>query len=245
MNLALLLARIGTAHRNVQSDPLFSSVVAGLHFNDVNNSTTFTDVKGNTFTAFGSSVISTAQSQFGGSSLYCPNDTSGIWTPDGSQWNRGTSEWCIDFWIYPTSNAADMEVYCHRASGAGSNFEFIRRQTDGRIRFYANNGSTLIDRTSTGAAAINTQTYVRVQRRLVSGNLVVEIAIGGTYGQTGTDSAAGSIPDFAAKYCIGAGDDGSGGSGMIGYIDDWRDAIGQARDAGTNFTPPTTPFPNQ
>ena len=51
------------------TDPNFSSVTSLLHFDGVDASTTFTDVKGKTWTASGSAQLDTAQAKWGPSSL--------------------------------------------------------------------------------------------------------------------------------------------------------------------------------
>lgn len=51
------------------TDPYFSSVIALLHLDGTNGSTTFTDVKGHTFTGAGTAALSTATYKFGGAAL--------------------------------------------------------------------------------------------------------------------------------------------------------------------------------
>src|SRR3990167_7415815 len=78
-----------------------------LHMDGTNGSTTFTDEIGKTVTANGNAQISTAQ--------YAPltgNTASGYFdgssgtyanTGTSSDWNFGTDDWTIDFWVrYPS-----------------------------------------------------------------------------------------------------------------------------------------------
>lgn len=204
------------------------------------------DLRGNCWTPNSgtTSYISTAQSPFGTSSYLCPTAACGLKSASSLYVTRGTREWTIQCWIYPTSNAADMEIYCDRGGGTQPTFQLLRRTLAGPIRFvHVESGTIIIDRTSTASAPINTWSFVRVQRRNVAGNLQLEISVGGVYGQTGTDSATGSMGDPGISYCIGGGDSTLSSGGMVGNIYEFIDHLDLAIDStGANFTPPTGPL---
>lgn len=67
-----------------------SNVVLLSHFNGTNDSTTFTDEKGHTYTAFGTPKISTAQFKFNGSSLLL-NGSSYLSSANSVDWNFSSS----------------------------------------------------------------------------------------------------------------------------------------------------------
>jgi hypothetical protein len=98
-----LLSR-NSLFRFVGEDPYSDSVVALLHFNGANGSTTFTDETGKTFTPNGNAQISTAQSKFGGASGYL--DGTGDWVySDHADYNPGSGDFTMEAWIRPTSTA--------------------------------------------------------------------------------------------------------------------------------------------
>src|SRR3990167_5305793 len=83
-----------------------------LHMDGTDGATTFTDSSDNakTMTAVGNAQIDTAQSKFGGASgLF---DGTGDWltTPDSTDWDLGTGDFTIDFWIR-FSSVANARVF--------------------------------------------------------------------------------------------------------------------------------------
>ena len=93
-------------------DPYFANVVALLHFDGADGSTTFTDVKGHTFTAAGNAQIDTAQSLFGGASLLLDGSGDYIWAADSADWDFGTADFAVELWgrfnALPSSNAMTL-----------------------------------------------------------------------------------------------------------------------------------------
>jgi hypothetical protein len=85
----------------VYTQPPFADVSILLHFDGTNGSTTFTDQKGNAWTAV-NATISTAQSVFGGASgLFTGASNSRISTPTSSLFDVGAGDWALEFRIYP------------------------------------------------------------------------------------------------------------------------------------------------
>lgn len=80
----------------------YGSVVALLHMNGSDASTTFTDQRGHTFTAAGNAQIDTAQSKFGGASGLFDASGDYISTPDSDEWSFGSGDFTIECWYRPT-----------------------------------------------------------------------------------------------------------------------------------------------
>jgi hypothetical protein len=85
-------------------DPLYSDVVLLLNMSGVDNSKNIVDssLLNNTISVTGSSVISTAQSRFGGSSLLVPEATSSrnaIYTPASNAFSFGSGNFTVEFWL--------------------------------------------------------------------------------------------------------------------------------------------------
>lgn len=83
-------------------DYLWAYVASLLHFDGVNNGTTFTDQKGKTWSRSGSPVTSTTQSMFGGASGYF-SGAQYIYTPNHADFNFGAGDFCIEWSTYYTT----------------------------------------------------------------------------------------------------------------------------------------------
>ena len=211
-------------------DAYYPQVAALLHFDGVNGSTTITDNSKNnlTVTVVGNAQISTAQSKFGGSSLYLDGTgdrlTIASPTPDFS---FGTGDFTIETWVYKTvaSQAAvlDARVTADTVPWTltinSSNFPY----------FY--DGTQYV---STVSITLNSWVHLAVVR--TSG--VLKIFVNGIQGY----SAAHSVNLNRTAGLI-IGDTVGLTSAYAGYIDELRITNGYARYTG-NFTPSTTAFSN-
>lgn len=99
-------------------DYLWNYVSSLLHFDGANNSTTFTDQKGKTWSRSGAPIISTAQSRFGGSSGYFTG-AQYITTPNHADFNFGAGDFVIEWSTY----------YTTVPGGSGSHQAIIRKWT--------------------------------------------------------------------------------------------------------------------
>ncbi|MGE3429317.1 MAG: phage tail protein, partial [Hyphomicrobiaceae bacterium] len=73
-------------------DEYWNNVIALLHMDGTNGSTTFTDQKGHTFTATGNAQISTAQSKFGGASALFDGTGDLVSSADHADWALGAGD---------------------------------------------------------------------------------------------------------------------------------------------------------
>jgi hypothetical protein len=86
-----------------------------LHLNGADESTTFTDDSDSdhTVSGFGTAQIDTAQSKFGGASLFLDGNSDYLSIPDSSDWDifaTTTEEWTIDTWVRRASSDATHKI---------------------------------------------------------------------------------------------------------------------------------------
>ena len=97
--------------------------VALLHMNGVDNSTTFTDESGKSWTANGDAQISTSQSKFGGASgLF--DGTGGLSISDSDDFYL-PADFTIDFWLRPHSlpTGGGQQYLFYQATDSNNNFQ--------------------------------------------------------------------------------------------------------------------------
>jgi len=172
----------------------------------------------------GNTVISTAQSKFGGSSIYFDGTDDWLETKYGIEL---TGDFTLEGW-----------VYLPNVSGIKS-FMTIGTENTGRVDFMIENAALKYDiyaatyATSSGSISTNTWTHIAYVR---SGSTLT-FYIGGTSQGTGTASGTiGRTDQIRIGQHTGTSEDFSG------YIDELR-LSNSARYTG-NFTPSTTPFTN-
>lgn len=202
------------------------------HFDGSNAQTTYTAEVGGTISFFGDAQLSTAQQEFGASSLYC-NGTGYITLPNSSDWDISTGDFTIDFWFRTTDKTQSQMLFNHATNDAtymnlywdGSNWQF----------YDVTSGITI-----TGADTISNNTWYHVA--LVRNGTGFVIYRGGT--SKGTATSASSLGSYTGPISIG-GSTYNGTLGlqnpMYGYIDEYRISKGIARWT-TSFTPPAYPY---
>lgn len=70
-----------------------------LHFNGIDTSTTFRDESGKTWTGGGTAQLDTAQKKLGTASLLLDGNSDYISTPDHADFDVGSGDFTIDFWV--------------------------------------------------------------------------------------------------------------------------------------------------
>jgi hypothetical protein len=178
-----------------------------------------------TLETVGNAQISTAQSKFGGGSMYFDGTGDQLSSPTSVNNNLGTGDFTVECWVYANSFSSSPCIVDARPSGTGVPWAFYIN-TSGQPYFY--DGSV---RASTVAVSATTWTHIAATRS--SGTL--RIFVNGTQGYSASvtgDLSAGGLQIGGAW----------GGSYLNGYIDDLRITKGYARYTA-NFTAPTAPFP--
>lgn len=220
-----------------EHDPYWDDVVLLMHMDGANGSTSFTDLKGHTFTRDGPSVadgvyISTAQSKFGGSSAYF-NGQSALLTADSTDWILGDAS-TIEMFIRPGTLGGVLIAQWN----INADFAFYLMLTSGGELTYAE-ANTGANTTSGAGIATNNWYHVAMCQSGTSAKIFVN----------GVNKKSFSLPatgaNSAQQLTIGC----FLSSGPIpsniydGYIDELRITKGVSRYT-TDFTPPTAPFPN-
>ena len=219
-----------------------------LHMDGADASTTFTDSASSpkTMTAVGNAQIDTDQSKFGGASGLFDGNGDYITTPSHADFDFGSGDFTIDFWVRYNSLSALIEGYCSKwqdALGLGHRgWEFYRLPSGAvnTLNFdYSTNGSTSasIASTATWVPNLNQWYHVAVVR---SGNNILFFIDGVKLG----NSVSMSDTIFAPTAIFTAGniDVGSGATlGINGWMDELRISNGVARWTA-NFTPPVKAY---
>jgi hypothetical protein len=219
-----------TVFTGTKSDDLnYSNVSLLLNGNGTNGSTTFTDSSSNnhTITANGNAQISTAQSKFGGASMYFDGSGDYLVLPDDqNSFNFGTSDFTLECWIYPTGTITG-NLFSQRGSGMSWRY---RIEFQGIDFFY---GNGLDGSTPNSSVPLNTWSHVALTR---NGNTFT-IWVNGQSSATNTITASMNyaIPRIGTSIIYP-------NEAFKGYIDDFRITKGVARYT-SNFTPPTAQLP--
>lgn len=252
---------LGRHFATTSYDPFWNNVKYALHLDGPDLSGAYTDLKGNTFSGTNTNLIRTAQSKFGGASLYAGNGVTPSSLANVTAWSFGTSDFTYEAWVY---HAAEMVGYVHYVGSKGdvasnnqTNREvdfYLQRQGAGTIAMsmmLSRNGTTTV---SGDTAAIylgsgvlsgwslNQWHHFAWTRQgsnlylFFNGNLVASGTMGGS---TNVPHRGGS------NYFIignGAHNSNVGGTGQVnGYLDDIRLTLGAARYTAS-FALPTAAF---
>lgn len=209
-----------------------------LHCDGDDASTTFTDASpsahGNASVA-GNAQVDTAQKKFGTGSLLLDGTGDYLYYADHADWEMGSGEWTVDFWMR-FSNTTGYQYFLYH--GATSD--------EGISWYFFNNLLTL--NISTGAGSDwefaktvswtpSTDTWYHLAFVRTSNTL--KIFVNGT--QVGTD---GDMTGITARNSAGSlyvGSHRNGIDGVKGWIEEIRISKGIARWT-SNFTPPTLPY---
>lgn len=140
---------------NASVDPHWSSVVSSLHFNGTHGSTTFTDVKGKTWSRNGSTTQITnlvGRAAFGGTSLGISASAGvagGLSTPTAADWDFGADDFTLEMWAYNesyTNGSGNQQFLFSRYNGNGGPY-LMQMLTTGQFQCLASN--------STGSWVVN------------------------------------------------------------------------------------------
>lgn len=195
-----------------------------LHFNGTNGSTTFTDSCGHTMTVVRNANISTAQSKFGGSSVYFDGSGNVIRCNHlsvAAYWNDFT----IECWVYlingghggTWSRIFETESY---GTAGGINLATFSSDNPAKLRLHDSLGTPLLIIDSINVVPNNTWTHVAVTRKEGVFKLWVN----------GVDQGVGVVNTHfnlsSTKLSIGASNSSS--ESFYGYIDEFRFINGHA-----------------
>jgi len=212
-----------------------------IHGNGSDGATTFRDASSGhkSISVVGSAQVDTAQSVFGGASIYLPTNSC-LTLADSADWYFGTGDFTIDCWVryagLPGDNVGAGYVGQHVND---SNYWFFGTWKDAgsthKLRFVQFEGGsvTILRQYSWATIATNTWYHVAVVR---TGNTFI-VFLNGVNVSQGDDTD--DVADFAAGLHIGRMT--AAGHYLNGWLDEVRVSKGIARWT-TDFTPPTDAY---
>jgi len=219
------------------ADSNFSNVSTLLHFDGANGSTAFTDSgpTPKTSAAVGSAAISTAQSKWGGASLYLNGTNAAITATPDSSFVFGTGDFTIEFWAWKSANGSDgYDRVIHTSSDSIENNGFMVELSSTRGLLMYGMGGFMLPSISLNPndSAWHHWAIAREVTTLRAFKDGVQIG-------SSTNSTNVSV---AGQLRIGARGTSPGEAYRFnGYLDDLRVTKGVARYTA-DFTPPTGPF---
>lgn len=201
-----------------------------LHFDGTNGATTTVDSSLSPKTVtLTTGTLSTTQSKFGTASYYTPADYSLASVDASSDFDFGTGDFTIDFWIYVhTSNANLASIF--GAINFTGGVIYMQFTSPPAISVY-DSAYTAVASTST-ALSLNTWYHIAVVR---NGNTWT-IYINGVSQASGTSTNSFGVatdPMIINSSIFG--------NCILAYVDEFRVSKGIARWT-SNFTPPTAPY---
>ena len=212
---------------------LDNQVVLLLHFDGADGATSFTDFSPShhTITPAGTAQVDTAQSKFGGASLLLDGSGDYLTVPDHANWDYGTGDFTIDYWVRFNSVSNDQAMVASQIGNGGMGI-LIRFGSAGASGVSVFINST--EYTFTWTPSTNTWYHVALTR---SGTNLRAFIDGTQVGTTQTNST--DITGSTAVFTVGARN--GGGNALNGWLEELRVSKGIARWT-TNFTPPTAPY---
>ncbi|MGQ0708688.1 MAG: LamG domain-containing protein [Rhodoferax sp.] len=217
-------------------DPHLSGVVLLLHADGTDASTSIVDSSptSKTLSVSGNARISTAQSKFGGSSLYFDGSGDRVQSPDHADFDFGSGDFTVEFWMCPDT-VTGTRVLIDR--GDYSNYTpWLISQDNAALGFTCCNATY-----NAWAVAFSSANL------LVAGVWchVAAVRAGSTFKlfhngiEVGSATYAGSLGTKTMP--LGIGRTANNYYHYAGYLDEIRITKGVARYLG-NFVPPSAPF---
>jgi len=236
-SIAFLLSGTTTT---TPTTPVTSGTVLLIDGTGSNNSTTITDATGKTVSRVGNPVISTAQSQYGGSSIYF-DGSSFLTIPTSTDFDFGTGDFTIEMFIRPTELQRQFGGLVSRGDETDNQWTFSYNASSATPDLFIRNNGGYEAITSSGSGlTLNAWSHVA----LVSKSGVRKIFIAGNTVATSSNARSMETMPTGRRINIGAfpTPDTAGSPQrefFKGYMQGIRITKGTARyDA--NFTPPTS-----
>jgi hypothetical protein len=212
------------------------------------NGTTFNDQTGKTVTRYGDTKTVTGTKKLGTAAAYFDGSGDYLSLADSEDWNFGSGDFTIDFWINRTSNNNDDRVLDLANVDNVSNYGFAVWVSSTQDT-YANRLCFLYS--TTGTSWNNISSYGYIGNATVPINTWIHVAVvrSGTTITTYINGLAdkswnvgtGSLYNSADNIWIGQSHYQNGGRRMKAYLDELRISKGIARWT-SNFTPPNSQY---
>jgi hypothetical protein len=226
-------------------DPYFSSVVFLSHFDGADGSTTFIDQKSHTIAANGNAQLDTADFKFASASLLLDGTGDHASVAGTADFNLN-GDLTVEGWA-KTSAATNANEVIFTLSTAAADGDGPAIILYSRHSGVTNSGPRL--RTTTGAGGAGLTTIDHGTSMVGAGFYHWAVTRSGTtlrffIGGTLVGSATPSWPAFASPALTIGAQGSTGGNNFTGWLDDVRITKDVARYTA-NFTPPTSPHPDQ
>ena len=223
------LSQIAVPVGTTTGDVYYPQTSLLMHFNGTNGSTTMTDNSKNNFTATATNgaALSTAQSKFGGASLFLDGTNDYVSIPNNAEFNFASGTFTVELWVYFSSVSDQRTLVTNYQNN--TNGWAIQLYNNKLFSSFSGDG---IDIQGTTTILANTWYHVAVSGTPGSYKLFLNgTQEGSTYtgGTTLTSTSALTIGQIVSSAYFN------------GYIDELRITNGIARYTGA-FTPPTTQF---
>lgn len=216
------------------TDPNFSSVTSLLHFDGADASTTFTDVKGKTWTGAGNAQLDTAFSKWGTAALLLDGSGDYIWTAHSSDFTPDV-DFTFECWVRTQNIGSIRVIATKRGPSTGWQFQIDSSGTLS-VNFWGTYAGGVAAATTVATLSINTWYHVAFTQTGGTWRVFIDGVLSATASPAGTHSA--STTQLALGY-----DQIALSRFFIGHIDDVRVTRGVARYTST-FTPPSAAFPD-
>lgn len=216
------------------TDPQWTLVSALLHFDGANASTTITDQKGHTFSAFNGAALSTSEKKFGSASLLLNGSSNYVSSATSTDWEFGSGDFTLEGWIRPAATVTARQEICSRFSVSGWGMQI---SDTGFLRAFVVNSTSGSVIVGPGATTVAAGAWHHVA--LCRSGTTLRLFLDGVV--EATASISGTIEVNSSALFIGA--DGGTQRYFNGNFDDFRITKGYARYTA-NFTPPNAAFPN-
>lgn len=245
-------ALLGSAvPRDTTGDQWRRFVSLMLHADGANNSTTFTDTSPTpkTVTVNGNTKISTAQSEFGGSSMLFDGtgDYLNVAYDTSIDLISPVCAFTIECWVYASSlNSAGSRIAATGGGGVTWNstngIHVLFQVSGGKLNAQVSN-NTASPLSASTAASVTTGAWTHVALCYSPSAAKIYLAINGTVEEFAVGSPARPSTNPALQIGTIPGEAAASPYAWNGYIDDLRITKGIARYTA-NFTPPTAPHPD-
>lgn len=218
----------------------FNQVVLLLHGEGTDESQTISDSSpgAKTITVSGNTKIDTAQYKFGTASIYFDGTGDYISAPDSADWNMGTADWTIRFWVYIPSLSANMGFWQQRVSADNEIYFEYLTSSNGTLRFLIQDtgSTTFYALCSAQDTHLTINTWHQIE--IVGTSGAVKIAVDGSF-QIITSVGTLNWKDISAVFEIGRVIDFNGTTkSYTGWIDEFEVMKGVAMHTAY-FTVPT------
>lgn len=221
----------GVAAAAPPNDPFLADVVALLHFDGPDGSTTFTDFTGKTWSAVGNAQLDESRWKFNNSSLQLDGSGDYLTSASSADFAFGTGDFTVEGFVRINSSS-NFVFFATSESTANAGFVIFAKNLNfsGVVRFFdfvTNSGTN-----GTANLAVGTWYHLAVVRASGVITFYVDGVASGSFANT-SNFSAGAQPRIGGY---------SPNSQANGHIDEVRITKGVARYTA-NFAPPTAPFP--